>query len=285
LNDAITYGRAEVWARYLHDNAVFTDEEGAVSDKAAMVAQIQPLPAGISGNLSTQDFRAHRFDDIIVCTYIIDERETYHSAQLHCQYRNTVTWVSTHDGWKLISGQSLALRTDPPEFALTPAQQQDYVGVYRLSGDTTFTITRGDGGLSGQQNGARARVLKAEVLDLLFSPGRPRYRYVFMRDAHGRVDRMIQRRDSRGAAQDGVEAAVHVTLIAKARIRSDRGQAVLALAQHLHSALHAPAPRRFGDAFAAPGPIRTRTPRRMHARPVEVVDPIRLLGRRRRIRA
>ena len=196
LNDAITYGRAEVWARYLHDNAVFTDEEGAVSDKAAMVAQIQPLPAGISGNLSTQDFRAHRFDDIIVCTYIIDERETYHSAQLHCQYRNTVTWVSTHDGWKLISGQSLALRTDPPEFALTPAQQQDYVGVYRVSGDTTFTITRGDGGLSGQQNDARARVLKAEVLDLLFSPGRPRYRYVFMRDAHGRVDRMIERREA-----------------------------------------------------------------------------------------
>lgn len=195
LNDAVTFGRAEIWSRYLHDNAVYTDEEGAVSDKTALVSQIQPLPAGISGTLSTRDFVAHRSGDIVVCTYVVDEHETYHTAELHCQYRNTVTWVSTPDGWKIISGHSMALRGDPPEVALTSDQQQDYVGTYRLSADTTYAITRDATGLVGQQSGGRARPLKAEVRDMLFNPGRPRYRYVFMRDAHGRIDRMIERRE------------------------------------------------------------------------------------------
>lgn len=195
LNDAITYGRAAVWSRYLHDNMVFTDEEGTVSDKAAMVAQIQPLPAGISGNLTTHDFAAHRSGDVIVSTYVIDEHETYHTAELHCQYRNTVTWVSTRDGWKIISGHSMALRGDPPEVALAATQEQDYVGNYRLSADTTFAITRDATGLTGQQSGGHPHLLKAEVRDMLFSPGRPRYRYVFTRDSQGRVDRMLERRE------------------------------------------------------------------------------------------
>jgi hypothetical protein len=30
---------------------------------------------------------------------------------------------------------------------------------------------------------------------MLFSPGRPRYRYVFTRDGAGRVDKMFERRE------------------------------------------------------------------------------------------
>lgn len=196
LNDAITNGQPAVWARYLHEACIYTDEDGAVSTKAEMVPQIAPLPAGISGNLSMVDYQTHRAGDTLIGTYIIDEHENYHGAQLHCQYRNTMTWIKTPDGWRLLAGQSLALRTDPAEIALTTAQQNDYVGLYRLDAQTTYTITRGADGLSGQQSGGRARPLKAEIRDMLFNPGRPRYRYIFMRDAHGRVDRLIQRREA-----------------------------------------------------------------------------------------
>jgi hypothetical protein len=167
-----------------------------VSTKAELVAQIQPLPAEVSGVLATQDFQAHRTGDVIVCTYVIDEHETYHGAQLHCQYRNTATWLSTAEGWKLLGVQSIALRTDPPEIPLSSAQLNEYAGVYRLSADTTYTITRSADGLTGQQTGGHVRPLKVEVRDLLFNPGRPRYRYVFMRDAHGRIDRVIERREA-----------------------------------------------------------------------------------------
>jgi ketosteroid isomerase-like protein len=193
LNDAVTYGRADVWARYMHDDGVYTDEEGTRSTKAEIVAQIGPLPAGISGVLTTQDFQAKRTGDVIVTTYVIDEHETYHGAALHCQYRNTATWVRASGAWRILALQTIALRTDPPEITL--AQLDDYLGTYRLSGDATYTVTRTADGLTGQQTGGRARPLKAEVRDMFFNPGRPRYRFVFMRDALGRVERMIERRE------------------------------------------------------------------------------------------
>jgi len=194
LNDAVTYGRADVWARYMHDDGVYTDEEGTRSTKAEIVAQIGPLPPGISGVLATQDFQAKRAGDVIVTTYVIDEHETYHGAALHCQYRNTVTWVRAGGVWKILASQTIALRTDPPDITL--AQLDDYVGTYRLSSDITYTVTRTADGLAGQQTGGRARPLKAEIRDMFFNPGRPRYRFIFVRDAGGRVDRMIERREA-----------------------------------------------------------------------------------------
>lgn len=194
LNDAITYGRADVWARYMHDDGVYTDEEGTRSTKAEIVAQIGPLPAGISGVLTTQDFQAKRTGDVIVTTYVADEHENYHGAQLHCQYRNTVTWVRTHGVWQILALQAIALRTDPPEIALT--QLDDYVGTYRLSADVTYSVARTADGLTGQQTGGHARPMKAEMRDMFFNPGRPRYRFLFMRGADGRVARMIERREA-----------------------------------------------------------------------------------------
>src|SRR5262249_562789 len=146
-----------------------------------LVPQIGPLPPGVSGSLSLVDYQTHRAGDTLIATYIIDEHEAYHGAQLHCQYRNTMTWIKTPDGWRLLAGQSIALRTDPAEIALTAAQQNDYPGVYRLDAQTTYTVVRGADGLIGQQSGGRARPLKAEVRDMFFNPGRPRYRFVFTR--------------------------------------------------------------------------------------------------------
>lgn len=196
LNDAVTNGASAVWARYLHDNAVYSDEEGIVSSKAELVAQIGSLPAGVSGNLATQDFHAHRTGDIVVTTYVIDEHKNYHGVELHCQYRNTVTWLNTPDGWRLLALQSMALRTDPPEVPLPSHQRREYLGIYRLSSDVAYTVRNGASGLTGQQTGGSERPLKAEMPDVFFNPGRPRYRLLFMRNAHGHIDRMIQRREA-----------------------------------------------------------------------------------------
>ncbi|HVZ98946.1 MAG TPA: DUF4440 domain-containing protein [Caulobacterales bacterium] len=196
LCDAVTAGDASVWARYLHDNAAYTSEDGDVFTKAQMVAQIHPLPANVSGVLALTDVETRRVGDVAIVTYVIDEHETYHGGQLHCQYRNTDTWIATPDGWRLLALQSLALRTDPPDIALSPADLAAYAGTYRLSADTAFVVARVGDGLTGQQTGGPARPLKAEVRDVLFQPGRPRYRFIFMRDAQGRVDRMIERREA-----------------------------------------------------------------------------------------
>jgi hypothetical protein len=90
----------------------------------------------------------------------------------------------------------MALRTDPAELTLPARKLREYPGTYRLSDDVAYAITLRDGALYGQQTGGRERPLKAEVADMFFNPGRPRYRFIFMRDAHTRIDRMIERREA-----------------------------------------------------------------------------------------
>jgi hypothetical protein len=196
LYDAVGSGQAAVWTNFLHENASCTDEEGNVSTKAQMVAQVTGLPSGISGNITVMDFHAHRTGNIIVANYVSDEHENYFGARLHCQYRNTDTWLSTPHGWRLLAMQTMALRTDPPDVSLTPSQWDDYAGRYKLSDDVSYEITRTAGGVQGQQTGGRARPLKAEARDVLFNPGRPRYRFVFPRDADGRITGMNERREA-----------------------------------------------------------------------------------------
>ncbi|HTO76422.1 MAG TPA: hypothetical protein VMQ61_10130, partial [Thermoanaerobaculia bacterium] len=53
-----------------------------------------------------------------------------------------------------------------------------------------------DGALEGQQNGRKAEVLKAEAPDVLFVPGKPRYRYVILRGSDGRITGFAQRREA-----------------------------------------------------------------------------------------
>ena len=90
----------------------------------------------------------------------------------------------------------LALRTDPPAVQLTPQQMQEYVGRYALTPAIAYEIRLKDGGIEGQQTGRKAEPLRAEVKDMLFVPGKPRYRKVFQRDSQGRVTGFAERREA-----------------------------------------------------------------------------------------
>lgn len=194
--DAVTAGQAAVWDRYLDDKAVYTAEDGSVSTKAQMVEQLKPLPEGVSGNLKVIDFKATVHESVAITNYVIDEDEVYHGHKLHCQYRNTDTWLKTPTGWRLIAAQALALRTDPPAVPLTPQQMEQYVGSYALTPTISYEIRLKDGGLEGQQTGRKAEPLKAEAPDVLFVPGKPRYRKIFQRGPDGHVTRFVERREA-----------------------------------------------------------------------------------------
>jgi len=194
--DAISAGGAAVWQRYLDDKAVYTAEDGSVSTKAQMVEQIKPLPEGVSGNLKVIDFKATVHGTAAVTHYVIDEDEVYHGHKLHCQYRTTDTWLKTPAGWRLIAAQVLALRTDPPAVQLTPQQMEPYVGRYALTPEINYEIRLKDGALEGQQTGRPAEPLKAEAADVLFVPGKPRYRKIFHRGSDGHVTGFAERREA-----------------------------------------------------------------------------------------
>jgi ketosteroid isomerase-like protein len=194
--DAVSSGSSAVWDRYVDPKAVYTDEEGTVSTKAQLVEQIKPLPQGVSGELKVTGFRAAVFGEFAVATFIADEHEVYHGQKLNSQYRTTETWRKTSDGWRLIGSQTIALRTDPPAVTLSRQQMAEYVGRYAVDPTKVYEIRMKDGGLEGQEAGRPAEVLRAELPDLLFVPGKPRYRKVFQRGPGGHITGFAERREA-----------------------------------------------------------------------------------------
>jgi Domain of unknown function (DUF4440) len=196
LVDATSTGSAEVWERYLDPNVRYVDETGTVLRKKDMVEQTRPLPAGVSGTIRVTDYDVAVHDGVAVATYVDDESENFHGHELHCRYRTTETWKKTRDGWRLIAGQVLALREDPPAVVLSPTLIREYEGTYLLAPGIAYEIRGAGGKLEGRQTGRKPETLLAEAPDVLFVPGKPRYRYVFLRDAGGAIVGFAQRREA-----------------------------------------------------------------------------------------
>ncbi len=195
--DAVSNGDARVWDRYLDADAVITDEAGGITNKKDTVAQVVPLPKGISGTIMIVNWHLHRHGDTAVATSDSDEHENFHGQHLHDLYRMTTTWLKEKDGWKVIGQQTLAMRQDPPAVQLPVATLDDYVGRYKAGPDLIYEITRNGDDLSGGVVGGKPGPQKMELRDVMFAPGQPRTRKIFTRDAAGHVTGYLSRREER----------------------------------------------------------------------------------------
>jgi hypothetical protein len=196
LLDAITTGSAAVWERYLDADLRYVDESGKVLTKKQMVDDTKPLPKGVSGSIRVTNFDVAIHGNVAVATHVDDENEDFHGHKLHCQYRTTDTWIQTANGWRLLAGQVLALRTDPPSVPLAASRRGEYCGRYVLTPTISYEIRCKGDALEGQQSGRKAEALRAEAPDVLFVPGRPRYRFVFRRGADGKITGFAERREA-----------------------------------------------------------------------------------------
>jgi ketosteroid isomerase-like protein len=195
--DAVTAGNPAVWDRYLDPQIVYVSEAGEVEGKAQLLAEIKPLPAGISGKIEIGRFEVRPHGDTAVTLHVDEEYEDYFGHQIHAQYLNTATWRLGPDGWKLIGMQVLATLIDPPAIALPAAQLDDYVGTYQLTAAISYTIRRDGDRLIGERTGRPAQELKVEARDVMFVPGQPRSRKIFQRDGQGRITGFADRREAR----------------------------------------------------------------------------------------
>ena len=197
MMDAVSAGDAKVWDRALAPEAVYTAEDGAVKDKAAMLAELTPLPTGITGTIAVTDMVVRDFGTFAVTTWVADEHEVYFGHEIHAQYRATDTWRRTDDGWRLVATQSLALLQDPPAIQLAPARLDEYVGTYALDANIVFTIDRRGDALVGRRGTGKEQTLLVEACDVLFVPGQPRTRKIFLRGHDGKITGFVDRREAR----------------------------------------------------------------------------------------
>ena len=200
LMDAVEPGDKTPWIATLDQRFVSTDENGEVADYDQEIAAIEPLPKGSSGTIAVTEWKATIFGDSAVSTEIDDEHENFHGQKIHAQYRATATWLKEAGDWKLVALQTIALRQDPPAVTLSGAQLDSYVGRYRAGADYTYTIIKNGDKLYGATNDGKPVEIEAELADVLFTPGAPRSRKIFQRDADGKVTGFLSRREERDVA-------------------------------------------------------------------------------------
>lgn len=195
LLDAVAVGDKPVWDRHLDPRVTYVTEAGDIETKASLLAQLDPLPAGITGKLVVAKLTVQRFGDTAIVAHTDDESVDYFGHPLSARYLTFAVWRLAGGAWRLIGTQVHAALVDPPAIALPDLEQ--YAGTYRLTPEITYTIRKDGDHLVGERTGRPAVTLAAEARDVFFVPGQPRSRKVFLRDAKGAITGFADRREGR----------------------------------------------------------------------------------------
>ncbi len=194
LFDAVAPGNKEPWQKYFADDAMYFDEQGHNMDKKALVASIEPLPAGYTGNIKVEHSKFLLDRNTAIHSYDMDESESVHGQQEHARYHATDTWMYRNGQWQIVAGQVLRYYEDPAPGQADTRKFRDYIGTYELvPGDDA--VVSAEAGKLYVQRGSRPKVeLIPEATDIFFRrgiEGRRLFHY-----ERGKVDTMIDRRNN-----------------------------------------------------------------------------------------
>src|ERR1700729_4259179 len=130
MADALVPGDAAVWDKYLDANVIYAEEDDTYKGKAEAITELQPLPKGLGGTIKIELLSYHEEGDVAVALFRQNETEHYFAQTIYAKYLTSTTWKKRADGWRMIAGQVLAERTDPPAIKLPASQIAQYVGTY-----------------------------------------------------------------------------------------------------------------------------------------------------------
>lgn len=200
LLDAVATGDTSVWARRLSDAGLFTDENGTTSTKKELLANLRPLPPGLSGRIAVVDPKllatGREEGSVAILTYDALEDEKVFGQSLHTRYHTTDTYLRRGGEWVLLASQTQVIPSEHVAVAIDPQSLDSYAGSYQLAPEVEYTVKRSGERLLGQRKGRPEEELFPLGGDRFFRRGAPRGEKLFTRDASGRVTAMIDRRDN-----------------------------------------------------------------------------------------
>jgi hypothetical protein len=204
LFDAVVPGDRAPWKKYIAEDCMYFDEKGRSMNKAALLADLTPMPAGYSGSIKIAKAQSHIEGSVAILSYDMDEKETIFGQELSARYHATDTWMYRAGEWQIVAGQVLRYYEDPAPGRLDLAKFADYVGSYELSPGNRLVIST-DGKHLFRQRGDRPKEnMIPEAPDLFFRTG-VEGRMMFRRADDGRVDALLDRRNNEDVVWKKVE--------------------------------------------------------------------------------
>jgi hypothetical protein len=150
LMDAITSGDKSVWDGAMADDVIVTSEEGEVLTKQKFLADLRPLPPGLSGGIAVRELTVHEDPGFAIVRFLADEWEIVFGQKLTTRYRVTDTYRRAGTSWKIVASHLSVVTSDPPPQKVARDGFPGLVGVYQLLPDGwTFHVVLRDGMLFG----------------------------------------------------------------------------------------------------------------------------------------
>jgi hypothetical protein len=195
LMDAVTAGNQAPFKKYYADDVLFSDEKGRNMDKAALVKDITPLPAGYSGTIKVVKPQSRIVGDTAILSYDLDETETVFGQKMTARYHEIDTWMQRGGKWQIIATQVHRYYEDPAPGKADTSKFPNYIGTYQLSPERILTISAENGHLYEQRKGRERQELIPEASDIFFIKG-VEGRTLFGADDGGKVVSLIDRRNN-----------------------------------------------------------------------------------------
>jgi|SRR5882724_5026320 len=171
LMDSLVPGNQEPWKKHFAEDARYFDEKGRAMDKAALVKDVSPMPAGYSGSIKLLNPKSHILGDTAILSYDLDETETIFGNSMKARYHGTDTWMLRNGEWQIVAGQMLRYYEDPAPGELDTKRIRDYLGTYELAPGITREVTYDGKNVCAQRSGRDKELLIPEAPDIFFRKG------------------------------------------------------------------------------------------------------------------
>jgi uncharacterized protein DUF4440 len=76
LVDAIAVGDRATWERTLTPDAIYVDENGVTMSRSELMADFDPLPAGVSGQIRIVDYKVKQVGDTALVVHRDEEQKS-----------------------------------------------------------------------------------------------------------------------------------------------------------------------------------------------------------------
>jgi hypothetical protein len=196
LLDAVGAGDKSVWEKYLADDVIYTDENWRILTKKQLVESLAPFPKGYSGSIRIDNFQSRINGDLAVLSYRALEEEYIFEQKLTPVYMVTDTYIKRNGRWQMIASHISVAPSERKPVVVNSKQYESIVGTYELTPGITYTIVLEGGKLIAQRTGrAKEELLPADE-NTWFPKGTTRGEKIFVRDANGRVTKMLDRREN-----------------------------------------------------------------------------------------
>src|SRR5450631_1184523 len=195
LLNGVTAGDPKPFERYFANDSLIHDERGRSMDKKALVADLSPPPPDWSGAITLNRPQSRVVGSAAILSYDLDETETISGQNVRARYHTTDTWLRRNGVWQIVAEQVLRYYADPAPGKPEIAKYADYSGMYELTPGKILEVSSDGDALFSQRSAKTKELLLPEAGDLFFLKG-VEGRRLFRRDARGKVDALIDRRNN-----------------------------------------------------------------------------------------